>query len=300
MLQAAMLSQDDKAKVPIGMTAAKSQAPLLMHLQYRVRLPDHDWLPGSRHKLTPSVYAALAIKDGFPGQKEAVTYSGPTFIAIRSAKHSSSTATTHAKDFQRLLTLPDFDPFLKDVHGNVKPVVFLSVDGGPDENPRYKKVIAHAITHFLEYDLDGLFIFTNAPGRSAYNPVERRLAPLSRALSGLILPYDTFGNHLDQNGNTVDAELEKKNFAHAGAVLADVWSEMIVDGHNVTAQYVPDDEMLPAPREVSDLWYVGHVRESQYLLQVRWYTFFLGGAFLKSSSPFTKTGCSAIHFNLQG
>lgn len=29
------LSQDDKAKIPIGVTAAKSQAPLLMHMEYR-------------------------------------------------------------------------------------------------------------------------------------------------------------------------------------------------------------------------------------------------------------------------
>lgn len=69
-------------------------------------------------------------------------------------------------------------------HGLPKPVLFLSVDGGPDENPRYPKVIKHAINHFLNYDLDGIFIFTNAPGRSAYNRVERRMAPLSRELSG--------------------------------------------------------------------------------------------------------------------
>ena len=30
-------SQDDKTKVPIGLTAASNQAPLLMHLKYKVK-----------------------------------------------------------------------------------------------------------------------------------------------------------------------------------------------------------------------------------------------------------------------
>ena len=38
------LSQDAKARVPIGITAANKQAPLVMHLEYQVRLPDHDFV----------------------------------------------------------------------------------------------------------------------------------------------------------------------------------------------------------------------------------------------------------------
>lgn len=34
--QAFFLSQDDKAPVPIGLTAVNKQAPLLMHVEYRV------------------------------------------------------------------------------------------------------------------------------------------------------------------------------------------------------------------------------------------------------------------------
>lgn len=56
--------------------------------------------------------------------------------------------------------------------GLVKPVVIILTDGGPDENPRYDKVIRAAIQHFLCHDLDAIFIATNAPGRSGFNPVE--------------------------------------------------------------------------------------------------------------------------------
>ncbi|CAF4303346.1 unnamed protein product [Adineta steineri] len=39
-----VISQDDKARVPLGLPAAKKQALLLMHLEYRSELPDHDFV----------------------------------------------------------------------------------------------------------------------------------------------------------------------------------------------------------------------------------------------------------------
>ena len=144
----------------------------------------------------------------------------------------------------------------------------MSVDGGPDENPRYQKVINHAIDHFKEHDLDAIYVFTNAPGRSAFNRVERRMAPLSKALSGLVLPHDKFRNHLDASGKTIDIELEKENFKFAGEALAEIWSEMVVDGYEVKAEFIPPEEVLPESVAVTAEWYAEHVRQSQYFLQV--------------------------------
>ena len=48
------LSQDDKARVPLGLPAARKQAPLLMYLDYKISLPDHDFVIVSGHKLIPS------------------------------------------------------------------------------------------------------------------------------------------------------------------------------------------------------------------------------------------------------
>ena len=55
--QGAMIyvSMDDKARVPLAKAAATKQSPILMHLDYKVRLPDHDFPVGERHKLIPSV-----------------------------------------------------------------------------------------------------------------------------------------------------------------------------------------------------------------------------------------------------
>lgn len=176
------------------------------NLNYKVRLDDHDFAVGQRHQLTPSVYAGIIIKENCMGRKEAVTYSGPTYIVIRSGKHSSSTAATHANDLIKLLTLDEFKNLALGKDGKVKPVMIISVDGGPDENPRYKKVISHCISHFQKYDLDGLFV----------NRVERRMAPLSHELATVVLSYEHYGSHLDSQGRTIDEELEVKNFQHAG------------------------------------------------------------------------------------
>jgi hypothetical protein len=265
------ISQDDKARVPIGITAANKQAPLLMHLEYRVTLPDHDWVVASGHKLIPSVYAGIIISENNIGNSRAVSYSGPTFIAIRSGKHSSSTALSHALDFGQLLEKPEFDVVTKTHHGHIKPIMMLTVDGGPDENPRYVKVINVAIHHFKKYDFDAFFVATNAPGRSAFNRVERRMAPLSRELAGLILPHEHFGSHLDGKGQTVNDDLEKSNFAFAGKTLAEVWGSTVIDGYPVIAHYVnPESSEISEDELISGtpLWLSNHVRESQYFTQI--------------------------------
>ncbi|CAF1478065.1 unnamed protein product [Rotaria sp. Silwood1] len=227
------LSQDDKCKVPLGLPAAKFQAPMVMHLDYRIRLPDHDWTVAPRHQLTPSVYAAcLLSEDGDLG------YSGPTYIAIRSAKHEFSSAETHATDFDRLICLKEFENVARDETGQVKPILITTVDGGPDENPRFPKTLVASIRKFKKYNLDALFILTHAPGQSAYNIVERRMAPLSHDLAGLILPHDHFGSHLNESGTTMNVELEKLNFRKAGQILAERWNQSVIDGFPCVAEYI--------------------------------------------------------------
>ena len=40
------LSNDNKARVPFGLAAASLQAPVLMHMEYKVSIPDHNLLWG--------------------------------------------------------------------------------------------------------------------------------------------------------------------------------------------------------------------------------------------------------------
>ena len=51
-----------------------------------------------------------------------------------------------------------------------------------------------------------------APGLSAYNQVERSMAPLRKALSIIKFLNETFGMHLDSLRKSIDANLEQRNF----------------------------------------------------------------------------------------
>jgi hypothetical protein len=98
--------------------------------------------------------------------------------------------------------LPEFETTMKTTGGQVKPVVLILVDGRLDENLRYAKALGVAIGHFRRYNLDAIFFTCHAPGQSAYNAIERRMAPLSHDIAGLILPHDHYGSHLDSRGKS--------------------------------------------------------------------------------------------------
>lgn len=128
------LSNDDKARVPLGLACANLQAPILMHMEYQVRLPDHNFVVGERHKLIPSVYGVCKVTP-----KGDVSYSGDTFIRIRSGKHDGSNAYTHAYDLRQLFLNKEIP---------TKYILLLESDGAQDEAPRYPKPLASAVSLF--------------------------------------------------------------------------------------------------------------------------------------------------------
>ena len=73
------LSQDDKARVPIGLQISKKQSVMLMYIDYKITLPDHDFPIGENHKLIPLVYACCV-----PDSDGQVGYTGPKYVVIRS------------------------------------------------------------------------------------------------------------------------------------------------------------------------------------------------------------------------
>lgn len=166
--------------------------------------------------------------------------------------------------------MPEFEAFFK-YNGEIKPVFVFTVDGGLDEHPRYEKTIKVGIHYFQKYDLDCFIVATNSPHRSCFNRVETRMAPLSRELSGVLLPHDKFGNHLNSKLETVDEKLEKQNFKFAGEALAEIWSDVIIDKHVTKAVYIdPDEPQI----HLSDLlsknenWNSKYVLTSQYMTQI--------------------------------
>ena len=124
------VSKDDRRSAPLGRTAAKFQAPILMSVKAKVRP-----LESSRSQLStwPSSssgilrHSAVLYHEG-PG----VACCRETCVAIRSSKHNNSSAFSHQQDLRRMKDL------LPEIFRD-KSVLIKSVDGGPDENPRFVK-----------------------------------------------------------------------------------------------------------------------------------------------------------------
>ena len=128
-----------------------------MHMEYRVTQPGYDWVIASQHNLISSVYAVIeGRKDGL-GKPMIVGYSGSIYIAIRSGKHSLSNALTHALNFNKQHDLNEFRDFAKN-GPFVKPVAVLIVDGGPDENPHYQKLLFIFIVIKYSYGFGSIYI----------------------------------------------------------------------------------------------------------------------------------------------
>ena len=169
----------------------------------------HGIVVAPKHKLIPSVIGDIKLVKSKDQTNDAVTYSGATYIGIRSAKHSASSEFAHFQDMMRVRSLPEFATSFQTDRHEEKKVMIVTADGGPDENPRYEKTINYSIKYFVENGLDAFFLATNAPGRSAFNRVERRMV---KELSDVILEHDKFGSNLDAKGVTVDKDLELKTF----------------------------------------------------------------------------------------
>ena len=67
-----------------------------------------------------------------------------------------------------------------------------------------KETLSAVAHHFKKYDIDAIPFGCYAPDQSAFNMIERRMASLSHDLVGLVLPYDSFGAHIDSEGKTID------------------------------------------------------------------------------------------------
>ena len=67
---------------------------------------------------------------------DAVSYSSPTYIVIRSTKHSGSSVFQHLHDMNRVRSLPEFTDSFQDKSSKENKVITVTVDGDPDKNPR--------------------------------------------------------------------------------------------------------------------------------------------------------------------
>ena len=61
---------------------------------------------------------------------------------------------------------------------------------------------------------------------------------------------------MDSQRRTKDAELEKQNFKAAGKLLAEIWSELVLDKFPVASEYVEGLALDPVP--INETWVATH------------------------------------------
>ena len=114
------LCQDER--IPLGLPAADLQAPILMYMECKVKLIDHEFEVGPQDKLIPCVYGICEVAK--PG---AISCSGNIIIRVRSVKHETSNNFAHAHDARELF------------QGEVVTILRMETDGVQNEAPRYLK-----------------------------------------------------------------------------------------------------------------------------------------------------------------
>ena len=104
--------------------------------------------------------------------------------------------------------------------GQLKPIWIFTRDG--HDCPRFPTSRRTLIKFFKDLDIDYLIAACNAAGLSAFHFIERRMAPLSKELAGIVLLHDSFGTHLNENGKTIDDVKELQNFSKTGETLSEI------------------------------------------------------------------------------
>ena len=128
------MSNDDKASVPLDLTAANLQAPILMHIEYKLKLMGQNVFIGPQYKSIPSVYGICEITN--TGK---TSYSGDTFIRTRSGKYDTYNAYIHVFDVQNLF---------KSKLIRQKPVLLMETGGAQEEALCFPKILATAVDYF--------------------------------------------------------------------------------------------------------------------------------------------------------
>ena len=138
------IEMDDKSRIPYGKVMAQNGTKLLIEdngtILCGVRILDHDFPVGPKHGYVCSVYRAYKIlKKGHIDDHKRVSWEGPTFVVLRSGYHCIQTAYNHGDDLKRFIEDPDFQEWMQ-IDGDVKPILCIGGDNGPDESISSEKV----------------------------------------------------------------------------------------------------------------------------------------------------------------
>ena len=111
-----IISQDDKAKVGLGIPAVDQIFQTLQSINEPVSVADHDFPIGCRQKLISSVYLIIKLNE----LKDELR-TGQLIIFIRLQWPIGTSSLTHMQDLESLALNSQYDDVLK-TNGQIRPI----------------------------------------------------------------------------------------------------------------------------------------------------------------------------------
>ena len=155
---------DDKHRVKIGepgfpVAAAERGREVVVSLHETFAVGDHDF---TRFSIIPSVVFDANIPNTFEGS----WYTGKVLVGLKDAVFEASSPLRHATELHSLML----------TRMDLKSILCVYSDGGPDHRLTYILVQLSLIALYLNLDLDFLIACRTAPNHSWRNPVERLMS----------------------------------------------------------------------------------------------------------------------------
>ncbi|CAF4503028.1 unnamed protein product [Rotaria sp. Silwood1] len=129
--------------------------------------------------------------------------------------------------------LEEFANAALDFSNKVKSIVIITVDDESNENSCFPKTFALCIDIFKTHDLDALFVLVHAPGQSASNAVELRMASLSHDLMNLILHHDHFESW---RRRSKFLKIFPQHFLPPPVLFAQISSGLVITAHDFVSE----------------------------------------------------------------
>ena len=125
---------------------------------------------------SPGLASHLSVnfEISIPETIEETFYHEKVFVGLKDATFQHSSPIRHACELRNILRSRD-----------VKPILLLYTDGGPDHRPTFISAQLALISLFLELDLNFLCTVRTPPYNCWKNPVERVMSVLNIALQGV-------------------------------------------------------------------------------------------------------------------
>jgi hypothetical protein len=209
------LSVDDKCKVDFGEPGQAIQTGVrgkkaIVPTGTSLSALDHDLQ--SKGSLTPSVCLKIDLPDDITGS----FYRGEVCVTYKDSVFESSSPFRHAVEIEKFLRKSE-----------IKPVLILFSDGGPDHRLTYHSVKLSLIVLFKRLGVDTLIALRTAPGHSWLNPAERIMSILNIALQNCALTREESTSDIEQSLKSANSMSEIRKKAIKTPAIKQAWLESV-------------------------------------------------------------------------